>query len=227
VLPPGAAVVKLCQMATAPRRRYAPRMPPEERREQLLDAALALIVERGYGGVTMEGIARAAGVTKPVVYDLFGSLGRLLVALHEREEERAFSDLAQVLPSLPLDSDPDQLLVEGLVAFLATVAANPDRWRLILLPSDGTPEVVREHIAQGRTQVLRQLESLVAWGLEQRGGPLGLDVELASRTIMALGEGAARLVLTEPGRFPPDRFRSFAAIVLEGLPRLNPPRSES
>jgi AcrR family transcriptional regulator len=214
-------------MATAPRRRYAPRMPPEERREQLLDAALSLIVQRGYGGVTMEGVARAAGVTKPVVYDLFGSLGRLLLALNEREEERAFADLAKVLPSLPLDSDPDALLVEGLVAFLTTVASNPDRWRLILLPSDGTPDVVREHIAEGRSQVLRQLESLVAWGLDQRGGPAELDVELASRAIMALGEGAARLVLTEPARFPPERFRSFAATLLEGLPRLSRRRSGS
>lgn len=202
-------------------------MPPQERREQLLDAALSLIVERGYGGVTMEGVARAAGVTKPVVYDLFGSLGRLLLALNEREEEAAFADLAQVLPSLPLDSDPDQLLVEGLVAFLTTVASNPDRWRLILLPSDGTPELVRDHIAQGRRQVLGQLEALVGWGLEQRGGPKELDVELAARAIMALGEGAARLVLTEPDRFAPDRFRSFAATLLEGLPRVSRRRSGS
>jgi hypothetical protein len=44
---------------------------------------------------------------------------------------------------------------------------------------------------------------------------------------MALGEGAARLVLTEPGRFGPERFRSFAATLLEGLPRLSRRRSGS
>jgi len=68
------------------RRRYAPRMPPAQRREQLIDAALQVILEQGYGGVSIEAIARAAGVTRPVVYDHFANLGRLLYALIEREE---------------------------------------------------------------------------------------------------------------------------------------------
>src|SRR5690242_13726806 len=53
------------------RRRYAPRMAPEQRREQLLDAALSVILEQGYSGVSIEAIARAAGVTRPVIYDHF------------------------------------------------------------------------------------------------------------------------------------------------------------
>ncbi|HUE26487.1 MAG TPA: helix-turn-helix domain-containing protein, partial [Solirubrobacteraceae bacterium] len=63
-----------------PRRRYAPRMPPAERREQLIDAALDVILRHGYGGVSIEAIARTAGVTRPVVYDHFPNLGRLLQA---------------------------------------------------------------------------------------------------------------------------------------------------
>ena len=63
-------------MATAPAKRpYAPRLPPEERREQLLDAAMGLIIDEGYGGVSMEGIARRAGVTKPVVLQVEGPTG--------------------------------------------------------------------------------------------------------------------------------------------------------
>ena len=80
-------------------RRYATRMPPEERREQCPDATLALIAGKGYESVSMEGIARRAGVTKPVVYDLFGSLADLLEALLEREEERALAQLAELMPA--------------------------------------------------------------------------------------------------------------------------------
>ena len=42
---------------TKRRRRYAPRMAPEQRREHLIDAALEVILERGYAGVSIEAIA--------------------------------------------------------------------------------------------------------------------------------------------------------------------------
>src|SRR2546426_7770892 len=116
-------------MATSQRRRYAPRLPPEERRAQLLDAALSLIAEDGYDGVSMEGVAREAGVTKPVVYDLFPNRGELLRALLQREEERALRELATAIPfPPPADPDPDDVLVEGIVAFLSAVGANPTAW---------------------------------------------------------------------------------------------------
>src|SRR5580704_11197216 len=70
--------------APKPRRPYAPRLPPGQRREQLIDAALSVIVSQGYEGVSIEAIARTAGVTRPVIYDHFQNLGRLLQALIER-----------------------------------------------------------------------------------------------------------------------------------------------
>src|SRR5947199_10865046 len=91
------------------RRRYAPRMPPQQRREQLIDAALTVILEHGYGGVSIEAIAREAGVTRPVVYDHFPNLPRLLHALVEREERYSLEQLEDVVPELPIDgeaSDP-------------------------------------------------------------------------------------------------------------------------
>src|SRR5947209_20162046 len=85
------------------RRRYAPRMPPEQRREQLIDAALSVILEHGYGGVSIEAIARSAGVTRPVVYDHFPGLPQLLHALVEREERYSLEQLAEVVPELPVE----------------------------------------------------------------------------------------------------------------------------
>jgi AcrR family transcriptional regulator len=195
----------------APPRRYAPRLPPEERREQLLDAALALIAESGYRGVSMEAVARSCGVTKPVVYELFGNAGELARALLEREEGRALADLAGALPAATPDAEVDRVLADGIAAFLRAVHDNPARWRLILMPTEGTPEMVREHVSRGRRTVAAQLEGLVTWGVQRRGGPAGLDVELAAQAIMALAEGAARLVLTNPKRYPSQRLSEFAA----------------
>ncbi len=86
-------------------------MPPEARREQLLDAALSVIVKDGYEGVSIEAIARIAGVTRPVVYDHFENLGRLLQALIEREENYALEQLALVVPGAPGAGAPPELFV--------------------------------------------------------------------------------------------------------------------
>ena len=50
------------------RRKRAAHLGPERRRPEVLDAALALFLEHGYDGASMQAIADGAGVTKPVVY---------------------------------------------------------------------------------------------------------------------------------------------------------------
>src|SRR5258708_3655562 len=135
---------------SAPRRRYAARMPPEDRRQQLLDAALGVILDHGYAGVSIEAIARSAGVTRPVVYDHFPNLGRLLGALLEREEQSALAQLAAVVPADPGAEDPVQVLARGVGRFLDVVASRPATWRLILLPPEGTPEVGRPRVEATR-----------------------------------------------------------------------------
>jgi len=206
--------------ATRQPRRYAPRLPIGQRREQLLDATLGLIAAEGYAGVSMEAVARAAEVSKPVVYDLFPNRGALLRALLEREEARALATLATVTPEAPAaGADPDELLVDGVVGFLRAVAENPTPWRLILTPVEGTPRAAREHVEQGRRAFAAQLEQLVAWGVEARGGPEGVDVELAAQAILALGEQTARLVLDEPERFDPDRVGRFVRGLLRAVGR--------
>src|SRR5579871_5522882 len=87
------------------RRQYAPRMPPAQRREQLIDAALEVILEHGYRGVSIEAVARAAGVTRPVVYDHFPDLARLLHALVEREERYSLEQLEAVVPAFLIEAD--------------------------------------------------------------------------------------------------------------------------
>ena len=59
-------------------------MARADRRDQLLDTAQEVFVERGYGPTSMDDVAEAAGVTKPVLYDHFGSKDGLLAAVVER-----------------------------------------------------------------------------------------------------------------------------------------------
>lgn len=192
-------------------------MPPEQRREQLIDAALGVILEHGYGGVSIEAIARAAGVTRPVVYDHFPDLPRLLHALVKREERYSLEQLDQVVPPVPDEdgeSDLADILVGAVRRFLDAVMERPATWRLILLPLEGTPALVREHVEINRTRIVDRIEVFVSWAIESGQLPRDLDVELAARAIRDLGEEAGRTVLTDPERYPPDRYEDFVRSVL-------------
>jgi AcrR family transcriptional regulator len=189
-------------------------MAPEDRREQLLDAALGVIVEQGYSGVSIEAIARAAGVTRPVVYDHFPNLGRLLQSLIEREERYALGALAQIVPTDPGGRDPAELLSRGVRQFLGAVASRPATWRIILLPLEGTPSIVREHVEANRARTLERIERLVQWARPRLGLPDELDSELAARAIQSLGEDAGRMVLTDSERYSPERYEQFVAALI-------------
>jgi len=192
------------------------RMTAEERREQVLDVTLALARTDGMHGLTMEAVARAAGVTRPLVYGIFGDLDGLLDALSDRERDRALADLAGALPATIPDEDPDAVLTRGVRVFADAVRAHPDRWHLILLPPDGTPARMRERIERTRAEVLGRLEALVRWALERRGGP-DVDPELLARLILTLAQDAARLVLADPAAYPTARIEAFTAAALAAL----------
>jgi len=189
-------------------------MPPEERRQQLLDAALGVILEQGYAGMSIEAIARSAGVTRPVVYDHFPNLGLLLQALFDREEQSALAQLAEVFPADPGAQDPGAVLAAGVGRFLKAVADRPATWRLILLPPEGTPEMVRQHVEANRTRTLAQIEQVVRWAMSQAGWPSGIDPELAARAIRAIGEEAGRTLLIDPERYPPERYEQFVVAIM-------------
>jgi AcrR family transcriptional regulator len=196
------------------RRRYAPRLPPGQRREQLIDAALSVILDQGYGGVSIEAVARTAGVTRPVVYDHFPNLARLLHALIEREERYALDQLEYVVPSDAGDLQPTELLTAGVRSFLDAVASRPATWRLILLPPDGNPAIVRQLVETNRARTLERIERLVRWAQQRPEIPDDLDAELTARAIRDLGEEAARMVLTDPEHYSPERYERFTERVM-------------
>lgn len=216
--PPRAAATAAMHEAPKVRRRYAPRMPPAQRREQLIDAALEAILEHGYGGISIEAVARRAGVTRPVVYDHFPDLARLIHALVEREERYSLEQLEQVVPVVTAESGqrkPVEILAAAVRRFLDAVTERPATWRLILLPLEGTPAIVREHVEVNRARMLKRIEALVQQSIELGQLPRELDVELAARAIRDLGEQAGRAVLTDPAQFTSDRYERFVQSVLE------------
>jgi AcrR family transcriptional regulator len=100
----------------------------EERRAQLLEAAIAAIREIG-PGATMEQLSAAGGVTKPIVYRHFGHRDGLVRAIGERF---ATELLEQVQASLTSDADPRDLLRSTVDAYLAFVERDTNLYRFLM-----------------------------------------------------------------------------------------------
>ncbi len=83
------------------------RLPAAKRREQLLDSAARLFAERGYSGATTSELAKAAGVTEPIIYRHFESKRDLFVALIERSGEQTIEQWTAHLASA--DSPAERL----------------------------------------------------------------------------------------------------------------------
>ncbi len=91
-------------MATRPNRKRAQRMSPEQRREQILDSAVQLIVARGLSSCALESVAVAASISKPLIYKYFPRRDDLLKALVEREYRFLRGRGLDVVPrDLPFD----------------------------------------------------------------------------------------------------------------------------
>ncbi len=198
------------------------RVPRAERREQLLDVTLRILAEEGFDDLSVEAIARGAGVNRVVVYRSFANLQLLLVALLRREQARVERQIDALLPGDPGDADPRRLLLGALAGFLAGVEGDPLTWRLALIPPESAPLPLRKVIDRRRAAVARRMRALVAWGLPRVALPPGaLDEEVLSRMLLCFAEEHARLLL-DGGAFTRERLNVSAERLLDAVPWLPP-----
>lgn len=178
------------------------------RREQLLDVTARLLNERGFHGMSVEAVAGAAGVTRATVYLHFKDLQELLEAVIERETSRALAQFSETALTRLDEGEPRTLMIEALDAYLHAVASQPSTWRLVLMPAEGAPPSLREKVAAGRDTALERLSAAVQPLVDR--SPDMRDAELTARILSALSDEYARLILTDPNRYPIDRLLSHA-----------------
>ncbi len=160
------------------------RLAAPERRAQLLDTTKAIVAADGFHAVSIEAIARGAGISRPIVYHHFDGLDDLLVALVERETGRALEQLAGMVRG--------EGLLASFEAYLAAVDADPVTWRLVLMPPEGLPLVIREQVGEWRARFAAAIAG--ASGIESP------DPELTGLTLQALADEGARLLLAGQDR---------------------------
>jgi AcrR family transcriptional regulator len=209
--------------APSPRARAA-HLGPERRRPLVLDAAFELFLEHGYDGTSMESVARAAGVTKPVVYDCFASKEELFTALLRREESRVLEQIAGALPRGANLDDPGRMLGNAFTAFLRAVADSPEAYRVIVLGEGGANAAVARHIRAGRREQVRVITLMTAEWLRRYRPSVdaAAAAPLVAHVLVGVAEAGARALLTEGESWTPESLgRALGAMAAGGLPALD------
>ncbi|RAY14309.1 TetR/AcrR family transcriptional regulator [Actinomadura craniellae] len=109
-------------------------MTGKERREQLLGVGRTLFAERGFDGTSVETIAEAAGVSKPVVYEHFGGKEGLYAVVVDREFERLLELVSEALTG---GSHYRQKLERAALGLLQYIEENSDGFRILVRDSHG------------------------------------------------------------------------------------------
>lgn len=115
------------------------RLRPAERRDLILKAAAEAFGKHGYEGVSLDTIAGAAYVTKPVLYRHFPSKQALYLALLERHRE----DMPTFVSDLPAGAPLEQLVPQILEGWFTYAEEHAYSWRMLFRDSGGG-EVIEE-----------------------------------------------------------------------------------
>jgi AcrR family transcriptional regulator len=169
------------------------RLPREQRAEQLVAAADAVFAEHGVGSSSMEEIAERAGVTKPVLYDHFGSKDGLLAAVVLHAGDELATTTLQAVDSA---TGPEDALASGLHAYFTFIDRRRASW-LSLLTEAGIPgsaaATALEQVRDGQAELIAQLLSADV-----------PDCDLPRARLYAqVVVGACERLATQPGPRPP------------------------
>jgi AcrR family transcriptional regulator len=185
------------------------RVPRAVRERQLLELAEGLFAERGYAGASMDELARRAGVTKPVVYELFGSKDGLFAACVDRSIERLAADISTAVRA---QDDPEERLRAGGLAFIRFAAANRVAWDLMSM--GGSFEQKARAVRSSQAELIRELMAEMARDdVDQR------ELEVAAHAVNAAYEGVAHWMWAHPD-VPIEQIADWIAdMLIPGLRR--------
>ncbi|MCB0964787.1 MAG: TetR/AcrR family transcriptional regulator [Acidimicrobiales bacterium] len=180
-------------MTDAPGRAPSGRLPAAERRQQLLEVALETFAAKGFGETSMNEVAVAAGVTKPVLYQHFASKKALY---HELVDEMGSRLEQAIFEAVAVAEGPRQQVEAGFRAYFRWAIGQGDAFRVLFSDRNRADVELAGAIDRVEAMVADRVASLIAIeGLspDERQvlayGVIGI-AEATSRQWLQLGLGA-------------------------------------
>lgn len=173
----------------------ASRLSADARREQLLEVAIDAFAKSGYHSTSMNDVAAAAGVTKPVLYQHFDSKRALYIALLDDVGDRITSAVLEATKNTDSGKETTRL---GFVAYFTWVAEHPREFQLLFGSNDRTDVEFTAMTRKLESSLAEAIAPLITAGIDaqhQRTLALGL---------IALAIGVSQHLIAEGNRFKPE-----------------------
>ena len=183
-------------------------MPRAVRERQLVQLGEELFAERGFAKASMDELARRVGVTKPVIYELFGSKEGLFRACLEGLALRLAEFIAEAARA---EEGPEARLRAGGLAFLRFASDNRMAYELLYEGrfSDAAVSVRRRQAAL----ILELMRELAPADVDPR------ELELAAHAVNSAYEGVAHWMWDHP-HVPLEQLADWTVeLLLPGLRR--------
>lgn len=173
------------------------RLPAQQRRSQLLEVAIKLFAEHGFHATSMDDIAEAAGVTKPVVYQHFPSKRALYRELLD-DVDRQLTE--RLLDATSHATTGRERVQDGFAAYFRYVASHRDAFRLLFgasVRNDAEFATVAESAIERIADLIAQLIDIDA-GPEHR--------RTLAHAMVGMAEATSRRVANDEGEDDPERL---------------------
>lgn len=159
------------------------RLTAGERRQQLFAVALRLFAERGYRATTMEEVADAAGVTKPLLYQHFSSKRALYLELVDSVAEDLLSAIGEATARA---KGPRQQVEQGFAAYFQMVVTHEEAFRLLYGRADAGDPELGSALRRVESAIIEAVDPLIAAGLAPD------HRRLLAYAVVGMAEGASR-----------------------------------
>jgi len=148
------------------------RIPAEERRGRVLDAAVDVFAELGYDAAKMQHIAAGAGVVPSVLYDHFGSKRELFITVLEQHSARLRERSLRRLEGASVE----ELVRASIANYFEIVEEDPFIWRVLHHDPPGDPEIaaVCQELADRGTAAIADL---IRYGAGDAKSVKGISVD--------------------------------------------------
>lgn len=159
------------------------RLPRAQRRAQLLDVASAQFARDGYHRTSMDAIAAAAGVTKPVLYQHFTSKEDLYLAVVRTVGSQMVEEIDELTRH---GADAYSRIEQGLRQFTEMLVSTGPSLRVL-----DSPEVVSDEVAGAVEQILDYSALAIAMVLQRSRDMTHDDAEVLGRALAAVARSSA------------------------------------